>query len=69
MFSYDEMRQIIADSLQGNILAPKALDTAIMSACKAAYNRGLADGMSAQQGDTHEVLPFDDARRVYLDHE
>lgn len=55
MFSYDDMRQIIADHLASDANKARALDTAIMAACRTAYERGLADGISTKHEDI--VLP------------
>lgn len=44
MFSFDEMRQIIASHMADSANQKRALDTAIMAACKVAYERGLEDG-------------------------
>lgn len=51
MFSYDDMRQIIADHLASDANKARALDTAIMAACRIAYERGLADGASTKKDD------------------
>ena len=43
MFSYDEMRAIINAHLTDKSNQSRALDTAIMAACRVAYQRGLDD--------------------------
>ena len=44
MWSYDDMRKIIAAHLAEDVNKARALDTAIMAACKAAYEAGRKDG-------------------------
>ena len=54
-FSYDDMRRIIADHLASTTNQARALDTAIMEACKAAFNAGrLAGQDEAQQRMEHK---------------
>ena len=43
MFSYDEMRAIINAHLTDKSNQSRALDTAIMAACRVAYQRGIDD--------------------------
>ena len=54
-FSYDDMRQIIAQHLAETANQSRALDTAIMAACEAAYLRGIADAKKVVNETIYKV--------------
>lgn len=62
MWTYDDMRKIIADHLSASTNQSRALDTAIMAACKAAYEAGRKAGRDEAHGQG--TLPLDEYRHA-----
>ena len=58
MWTYDDMRKIISDHLSASINQSRALDTAIMAACKAAYEAGRKAGRDEAYAE--EANPLDE---------
>lgn len=55
-FTFDDMRRIIAEHLADDANHPRALDTAIMKACEAAFERGRQAGREEMEGEHDEQI-------------